>query len=632
MKLTLTFLSVLVGFCSVLNAQKPSFTFSDTYPTNNVDSLENWLKTHPQPTEERLKNLIKLERTYYWGYLFKLGTSLKEIDALSKSLKNTKGTSCHNYIKALLASAQNESAVSVTSANKALIVFQNVANPDYSAMLHCYAVFVLNNSTIYGNQVVSDPKFSAGYIKTMNDLLLKTNSPHDKLMARLAYTRYLYGQGGDGIKELRPTAEAALKIIKTNTDCQYATYRFNRLKAIGYQIEGKPEKSYATNKAVLRDLHPNQEWEVATVGYNLATDCYIMKRVDEGITYCQKNIQTLHKKPRFWFGLAGPYTKYRELLMLKGDYKEANNLADSMSKYNSLNFVTENDNKMLELQGRYEFERNQNQISVLKQEAQRNLLLLGIAAFFVVIVGALGYWLYKANQLLKKSEKARDQLFGIVAHDLRRPMYAFQGIKALVGFHLRKQDYAAIEKLSVAIDESGVRLQKMLDNLVAWAMSQQESLPYQPEDLLLHERVQDIVTLYAGVNFLKKVSFEVNIAENLTAYADPNAFDLVVRNLIDNSFKALHQAGNIRISAQAEATNILVEFTDDAGGMPSQKVALIQRVFDAPEKAQVGENGMGMGLITIGRFVQRNGGSLHVESQEGKGAKFIVRLPAEKGI
>ena len=136
--------------------------------------------------------------------------------------------------------------------------------------------------------------------------------------------------------------------------------------------------------------------------------------------------------------------------------------------------------------------------------------------------------------------------------------------------------------------------------------------------------------LYAGVNLLKNVHFEVDIADNLTAYADPNAFDLVVRNLIDNSFKALPQAGNLQISAKVENDSVLVEFKDDAGGMPAYKVAVIQRVFDAPEKAQIGQDGMGMGLIMVARFVKRNHGRIGVESQTGKGTTFSVKLPTEE--
>ncbi|MEI7587555.1 hypothetical protein [Runella sp.] len=179
-----------------------SFTFTDTYPVNNPDSLELWLTHNPKPTHERLKNLIRLERTYYWNNLFRLKTHHKEIEKLAASIHSKIGSACVDYINALYYSAQNQSIESVKLANNALKSFQLLN--DNSGIIHAYSLFVLVNSTIFGNQVVSDPKFSKGYLDKINDLLVKINSVHDKLMARLAYTRYLYGQGGDAVKELRP--------------------------------------------------------------------------------------------------------------------------------------------------------------------------------------------------------------------------------------------------------------------------------------------------------------------------------------------------------------------------------------------------------------------------------------------
>ncbi len=268
-----------------------------------------------------------------------------------------------------------------------------------------------------------------------------------------------------------------------------------------------------------------------------------------------------------------------------------------------------------------------------QQTENRNrfvLTLLGIFAVVAIVLGYSGLRLRQANTQLRHLTHVRDQFFGIVAHDLRRPMFAFQNIKALVSFHLRKQNYAAIEKLSIALDESGLRLQKMLDNLVAWAMSQQETLPYQPQNLPICERVQTIVDLYSGVNLLKNVRFTVDIPETLTAYADPNGFDLIVRNLIDNSFKALSKEGHLRIKARlTENQQILLIFEDNAGGMSAEVLATIQSVFDAPERAQIGEKNMGMGLIMVGRFVKRNRGRIQVESIAGQGTTFRIELPLE---
>lgn len=622
-------IGVLLLAASFCYAQ--SFTFSDTYPTNNPDSLEQWLKTHPKPTSERLKNLIRLERTYYWGNLFRLRTHRNEIVKLANTARTAMAAACVNYIDALYYSAQNQTVESVKSANKALNAFQLLG--DNSGILHAYSVFVLVNSTIYGNQVVADPRFSKGYLEKIDDLLGKTDSTHDQLMARLAYSRYLYGQGGDAVKELRPLAEKVLTLIETAPDCRYASYRFQRLKAIGYQIQGDTQQSYMTNKAILVGLRPEQEWEIGTMNYNLAVDCYLLQRVEEGIAYCETSISIIASNPKFLFALAGPYTKYRELLTLQGKFEKANQVADSVMKYNSLNFITENDKKMLELEGQYEFERKQAQIAELKTQNQRNLTLLAVSAAVVCLFGMLGYKLYRANQGLKSLTRAREQFFGIIAHDLRRPMHSFHGMSEMVSFYLKKGNYEAIQQLSQAIDESGASIRKMLDNLLSWALSQRGELPYNPVNALVEPRIRSVVELYEKGSPLKEVTFEVHCPGSPTAFVDPNALELIIRNLIDNSYKALPAKGHVAIRVSVPTPRqVHIAVRDNGPGISEEKLRLIKMVFAHPETAQVGQNGMGMGLIMVARFAKQNKAALTVESGVQEGTEFTLRLPEGKKV
>jgi signal transduction histidine kinase len=136
--------------------------------------------------------------------------------------------------------------------------------------------------------------------------------------------------------------------------------------------------------------------------------------------------------------------------------------------------------------------------------------------------------------------------------------------------------------------------------------------------------------MYQAIYATKKPTFELLIDAAGQVYMDLDAFDLIVRNLIDNALKATDQPVHIKITANYSSPEYIeVCFEDNAGGMSSAKMATIQRVFAQPERAQISQNGLGLGLAMIGRFVKRNGGSISVESQEGKGTTFRVML---KGV
>ena len=602
-------------------AQKPIFTFADTYPTNNVDSLENWLKTHPQPTEERLKNLIRLKRTYFFSYPERKNRDTLEMRQLSQRLNQPTGK--------IITAVWGSKAFKVH-----LQAFEDFeALKDTSGMIYTLSGLASSNYNI--SALETGDKYAAqDYLTKAQQLLKSRFDAHDYFILERALLLYQANTSENNLSTSLVSLRKALTLAESNPQYEYIRLTIKSFIGTTHSHQGDYDTSYAIYKAILSQLKPDQINVNILFSQNLANDCEELGRYDEKLALCNKIAFLLrtypqNKTPYLSLTL---YESFKQEMDRRGRYKEASLYGDSVSTAKDIVYSKERNQKLIEFQA----ENKQKQIAELtlqqtQTENRNRLILFGLFAALLVAsaLGFLGWKLRQANTRLQNLTQTRDQLFGIVAHDLRRPMYAFQNIQALVGFHLRRQDYAAIEKLSVALDESGVRLQKMLDNLVAWAMSQQESLPYQPKVLPLRERVQTTVDLYAGVNLLKDVHFEVNIPDDLTASADPNAFDLVVRNLIDNSFKTLPQAGSVRILARTEAEAVVVEFEDNAGGMPADKVAVIQRVFDAPEKAQVGENGMGMGLITVARFVKRNHGSIGVESQTGKGTTFWVRLPKD---
>lgn len=611
-----------------------TFTFSDTYPINNLDSLEQWLKTHPQPTVERLKNLIRAERTIPYTYPENMGKHLSEIKTLSARLHSPVGQTTHTLLSARVNIMDDKRYLAFEGLHRAYNEF--VKLKDTSGIIQTSAGLVSINYGIFSKQI-GDNLTAEDYLKKAESLHKIRRDIHDSFPLLLAHLQHVRGGTAPDYNALLKYVQANLQIYESHPECAYV--RINTMNCIEscYQALSNYKMAYQIDKQILAQLKPDQLHLRIRFMFNLSNSCVSLNRHDERLRLCEKAL-VLYKK------LKKPHRQlhYHLYKTLQYEYARLKDFKKAYACMQELVFVSndlanaQQSELLIELTKRYQAAEKQKQIAELTlqktQTENRNrliLILLGVTIAAAVAFGFLGLRLRRANTRLHHLTQVREQLFGIVAHDLRRPMFAFQNIKALVSFHLRKQNYAAIETLSTALDESGIRLQKMLDNLVAWAMSQQEKLPYQPQNLPIRERVQTIVELYSGVNLLKNIHFEVTIPETLMTYADPNAFDLMVRNLIDNSYKALAKDGSLRISTQVEANEVQLLFEDNAPGMSAETAAIIRRVFDAPEKAQIGENGMGMGLIMVGRFVKRNRGRIDVESVAGQGTTFRLWLPKE---
>ncbi|RAI76883.1 hypothetical protein HMF3257_26810 [Spirosoma telluris] len=337
----------LITFIGRVNAQ--SFQFADTHPVNNPDSLEQWLGQHQALSEDRLKNLISLERTYTWNMKSKAGTYFPEIKRYAVIQKNAMAKAAYDYLLAYKYFDEEKESKTALYANQALNEF--ISLTDKSGQLHAYSLLVLIKSNEFGLKVSSTNKPSLFYLDKMEGLLAETKDGHDFLMVQLTYTRYHYGQNGYNGNALQKTVETAIQRINQNPAYGYARYRFNRLKALSYYLLGQHEKSYNLNKQILAQLRPDQFAELALTKYNLAIECYLLKRTEEGIRLCQESIKLQSKyTPEGYTKLAATYSKYRALLQQKGDYVAAELLSDSIGIINNYILVAKNDKKLLELE------------------------------------------------------------------------------------------------------------------------------------------------------------------------------------------------------------------------------------------------------------------------------------------
>lgn len=98
----------------------------------------------------------------------------------------------------------------------------------------------------------------------------------------------------------------------------------------------------------------------------------------------------------------------------------------------------------------------------------------------------------------------------------------------------------------------------------------------------------------------------------------------VLMNIIDNSCYAIKDKGTINIRLQKEENNVIIEIKDDGCGMTKEQTAKIFEPFYTTKP--VGE-GTGLGMSISYKVIQNHNGTISVESEEGKGTKFTIRLP-----
>ena len=121
------------------------------------------------------------------------------------------------------------------------------------------------------------------------------------------------------------------------------------------------------------------------------------------------------------------------------------------------------------------------------------------------------------------------------------------------------------------------------------------------------------------------------MADGVAVWADEEAFDQILDNLVDNALKYTPDGGRIQVAWRPEGESVCLEVSDTGIGIPEQDLARIFERFYRVDKARSREmGGTGLGLAIVKHLSQAMKGSVQASSRLGRGAAFTVRLPRAK--
>jgi two-component system sensor histidine kinase/response regulator len=229
------------------------------------------------------------------------------------------------------------------------------------------------------------------------------------------------------------------------------------------------------------------------------------------------------------------------------------------------------------------------------------------------------------NKELETLNDTKEKLFSIIAHDLRSPIGQLKNSLDLVSNEFISAD--AFRQISSKLSSEVDQLHSMLDNLLKWSISQFHGIKALPEPVSLTMTVEKNATLFKQSLEQKNIVLSWQL-DDLSVFADPDHLMLVIRNLISNAIKYSYQNGNIIIRAHKKDDRVVIAVADRGMGMNEQMSAAIFRADNMVSNIGTSnEKGTGLGLKLCKEFIEKNNGSIWLESEEGKGSTFFISLP-----
>jgi PAS domain S-box-containing protein len=230
---------------------------------------------------------------------------------------------------------------------------------------------------------------------------------------------------------------------------------------------------------------------------------------------------------------------------------------------------------------------------------------------------------------LRRQNANKDKFFSIISHDLKSPFHSILGFAEILSGDLGDFTLDEIRSYGNHIHVGAQNLLNLLENLMQWTRLQSGHMGYQPEPLLLRERVEMVASLLQGNLHAKKIAFDCGIDPEMMVYADRTHLSLVLQNLVSNAVKFTRSQGGIQVYASQQDDLVEICVEDNGLGMDKEH---LQRLFQIETSfSTVGtanEKGTGLGLILCYELVRENAGSIWAESEPEQGSRFYFTLPS----
>ncbi len=238
------------------------------------------------------------------------------------------------------------------------------------------------------------------------------------------------------------------------------------------------------------------------------------------------------------------------------------------------------------------------------------------------------------NQQLQLANAEKDKLFSIIAHDLRSPISGLLTSTEMLADDMNMFSKKDTQTILKELHKSTKNVFELMEDLLQWSRMSQGSMDYSPAPCSLDELINTSLHSAQDVAKHKDIAIRLDIPRGVSVFIDQSMINAVIRNLLFNAVKFSHRGGTIVITAQQTGPTVTIAIQDNGIGMDAQ---LLSRIFSVEKKKRQlgteGEKGTGLGLMLCREFIEKHGGRIWIESEQGKKTTVFFTLPtAADGI
>lgn len=236
----------------------------------------------------------------------------------------------------------------------------------------------------------------------------------------------------------------------------------------------------------------------------------------------------------------------------------------------------------------------------------------------------------KALQKERELNESKSKFISLTSHEFRTPMTGIQLSADLLSRYLEKIEQPALQQVMdqqvQRIADEVDHMKEVLDNILNLGRIEAGKLEADPQPIQLHVLTQELLEEYLAVNHRGREAHYTWKGTPRTCRLDSRLMGHVVRNLISNALKYSAEEDVPTVQVTYETATVQLRVTDRGIGIPRKDVPHLFTSFFRAENVGT-RKGTGLGLVLVKQFVEWQGGTLAVQTEEGKGSTFTITFP-----
>ncbi|MCC5839437.1 MAG: GHKL domain-containing protein [Opitutales bacterium] len=259
---------------------------------------------------------------------------------------------------------------------------------------------------------------------------------------------------------------------------------------------------------------------------------------------------------------------------------------------------------------------------------QQTLVTLAVGVVLVLLIAVAGILALRQVTRQIHLNKLKNDFIGLVSHELRTPLASMRMLVETLLEGRYRDEETLREYLSMVASENK-RLSRLVENFLTFSRMQRGRSQFKMVEVQLDGILQAALAATRPHLESEGVRFTKSIEPDLPTLAgDEDALVTVVINLLENAYKYTTEDKRIHLDVAACGQSVVITVEDNGIGIPARELKQIFKEFyQVDQRLARRSEGSGLGLSINQHIVRAHGGEITVESQEGVGSTFRVRLP-----